>query len=166
MPPRLFPCGTTRREFVWEMGAGFTGLALTSLLDRDGFFARRAAAAESAVPAASPLAPRAPHFATKAKSCIFLMMNGAPSQVDTFDYKPVLEQYAGQSLPADKKFTNSGGRKVGFLTPSFRKFRPGACKGRPRRTPVLRRRMRDRLDTGRWRSHSLRRRRRGTHCRR
>ncbi len=129
MPPRLFPCGTTRREFVWEMGAGFTGLALTSLLDRDGFFARRAAAAESAVPAASPLAPRAPHFATKAKSCIFLMMNGAPSQVDTFDYKPVLEQYAGQSLPADKKFTNSGGRKVGFLTPSFRKFRPGGESG-------------------------------------
>ena len=45
------------------------------------------------------------------------MMNGGPSQVDTFDYKPALEKYAGQPLPADKKFINSGGRKVGFLTP-------------------------------------------------
>jgi hypothetical protein len=128
MADRLFPCGSTRREFVWEMGAGFAGLALTSLLDGDGFFARHAAA-ETSIKTASPLAPRAPHFATKAKSCIFLMMNGAPSQVDTFDYKPVLEQYAGQPLPEGKKFTNSGGRKVGFLTPSFRPFRPGGESG-------------------------------------
>jgi hypothetical protein len=110
------------------MGAGFAGLALTSLLERDGFFARHAQGAEVAA-TASPLAPKPPHFATKAKSCIFLMMNGAPSQVDTFDYKPVLEKYAGQPLPADKKFTNSGGRKVGYLTPSFRKFRPGGESG-------------------------------------
>ena len=39
---RLFPCGQTRREFVWEMGAGFSGLALTSLLGADSFFAKRA----------------------------------------------------------------------------------------------------------------------------
>lgn len=124
----IYPCGHTRREFVWQMGAGFAGLALTSLLEGDGFFARHARGAD--VPAtASPLAPKLPHFATKAKSCIFLMMNGAPSQVDTFDYKPVLEKYAGQPLPADKEFTNSGGRKVGYLTPSFRKFRPGGESG-------------------------------------
>ena len=43
----LFPCGQSRREFVWEMGSGFTGLALTSLLARDGFFARSAGAAEN-----------------------------------------------------------------------------------------------------------------------
>lgn len=125
---RLYPCGQTRREFVWEMGAGFAGLALTALLEGDGFFARRARAETSGM-ASSPLAPKAPHFATKAQACIFLMMNGAPSQVDTFDYKPVLEKYAGQPLPADKKFTNSGGRKVGFLTPSFRKFQPGGESG-------------------------------------
>ena len=40
----IFPCGQTRREFVWEMGAGFTGLALASLLSADGFFARHASA--------------------------------------------------------------------------------------------------------------------------
>ena len=39
---RLFPCGQTRREFVWEMGAGFSGLALTSLLGADSFFAKHA----------------------------------------------------------------------------------------------------------------------------
>ena len=41
---RLFPCGQSRREFVWEMGAGFAGAALTSLLGADGFFGRHARA--------------------------------------------------------------------------------------------------------------------------
>jgi Protein of unknown function (DUF1501) len=124
----LFPCGQTRREFVWEMGAGFAGLALTSLLSADGFFSRNLSAAETRV-ATGPLAAKPPHFPTKAKSVIFLLMNGGPSQVDTFDHKPLLKQYAGQSLPADKKFINSGGRKIGFLTPSFREFRPGGQSG-------------------------------------
>ena len=57
------------------------------------------------------------------------MMNGAPSQVDTFDYKPELEKFAGKQLPADKKFINSGGRQVGYLTPAWRTFRPGGESG-------------------------------------
>ncbi|MBI2826561.1 MAG: DUF1501 domain-containing protein [Planctomycetia bacterium] len=129
---RLFPCGVTRREFVWEMGAGFAGLALASLLDGDGFFARHARGGEASAAtgaAAGPLAPKPPHFKTPAKSCIFLMMNGGPSHVDTFDYKPGLKKYAGQSLPADKKFTNSGNRKMGFLTPAWREFQPGGTSG-------------------------------------
>jgi hypothetical protein len=125
----LFPCGQTRREFVWQMGGGFAGLALASLLERDGFFARHAAAASPSGPVSGPLAVKPPHHSTKARACIFLMMNGAPSQVDTFDYKPVLEKYAGQTLPEDKKFTNSGGRKIGFLTPAWRPFRPGGDSG-------------------------------------
>ena len=124
----LFPCGNTRREFVWQMGGGFAGLALTSLLDKDGFFGRHAAA-ESARREGSALAARPAQLPTKAKSCIFLMMNGAPSQVDTFDYKPALEKYAGQPLPEGKNYINSGGRRVGFLTPAFRKFRPGGDSG-------------------------------------
>ncbi|MBX3399183.1 MAG: DUF1501 domain-containing protein [Gemmataceae bacterium] len=115
-----FPCGQTRREFVWEMGGGFAGLALTSYLAADGFFSRHASASET---------PKKQHFPAKAKSVIFLMMNGGPSQVDTFDHKPTLEKFANQPLPADKKFINSGGRKIGFLTPSFRKFRPGGQSG-------------------------------------
>jgi hypothetical protein len=57
------------------------------------------------------------------------MMNGAPSQVDTFDHKPELEKHAGQSLPEDKEFINSGGRRLGFLTPAWRPFRPGGESG-------------------------------------
>ncbi len=57
------------------------------------------------------------------------MMNGAPSQVDTFDFKPELQKHAGKELPADKKFINSGGRKMGYLTPAMRKFRPGGESG-------------------------------------
>jgi hypothetical protein len=115
------------------MGGGFAGLALTSLLAEDGFFARHAGAA--ALPKAKeakpsgPLAPRKSHFPMPAKSVIFLMMNGAPSHIDTFDYKPALAQYAGQELPSSFKYTNSGGRKKGFLTPAWRPFRPGGKSG-------------------------------------
>ncbi len=125
---RFFPCGQTRREFVWEMGAGFVGLALSALLGEDGFFDARARATEAAR-GENPLAVKPPHFATQAKACIFLMMNGGPSHVDTFDYKPSLAKYAGQPLPPDKKFTNSGNRKMGFLTPACREFRPGGQSG-------------------------------------
>jgi hypothetical protein len=118
--PRFFPCNLTRRELLWEMGGGFAGVALAGLM-----------ASESRAADASPLAPRPQHFPAKAKSCIFLMMNGGPSQVDTFDPKPALAKYAGQELPKDKKFINSGGRKVGFLTPAFRKFKPGGKSGLP-----------------------------------
>ena len=121
----FFPCGQTRREFVWEMGGGFAGLALASMLGQDGFFTRHASAGETI----DNRTLHQPHFASKAKSCIFLMMNGAPSQVDTFDYKPSLEKYAGKPLPEGKTYTNSGGRRVGFLTPAFRRFRPGGESG-------------------------------------
>src|SRR6185437_228059 len=124
----LFPCGQTRREFVWEMGAGFAGVALSSLLGADGFFNRHARASDAPAPV-SPLAPKAQHFATPAKSVIFLMMNGGPSHIDTFDYKPELAKYAGKTLPDGKKFTNSGNRKMGFLTPAWRPFQPGGQSG-------------------------------------
>ncbi|MGE3310487.1 MAG: DUF1501 domain-containing protein [Limisphaerales bacterium] len=130
-PDPRFPCGQTRREFVWEMGVGFTGIALGSLLAADGFFGARARAASvNAVrDPEGPFAPKAPHRPTPVRSVIFLTMNGGPSQVDTFDYKPALAKYAGQPLPEGKKFINSGGRKVGFLTPAFRPFRPGGKSG-------------------------------------
>ena len=121
-----YPCGQTRRQFVWETGAGFAGTALVSLLSGDGFFGNMVTAAESA---SAPAGGQKPHFRTPVKSVIFLLMNGAPSQVDTFDYKPELEKYAGKELPPDKEYINSGGRKVGFLTPAWRPFRPGGESG-------------------------------------
>src|SRR4051812_29132417 len=88
------PCSGHRREFLWQMGAGFAGLALTSLLDSDGFFAKHAFAAEST----NPLAPRAAHFPAKAKSVIFLFMYGGPSSMDTWDYKPELQRRDGEEI--------------------------------------------------------------------
>ncbi|WP_373649464.1 DUF1501 domain-containing protein [Schlesneria sp. DSM 10557] len=125
-PQNPFPCQLTRREFVWEMGGGFAGLALAGLIHEHRVFGNGAV---SPAPSANPLSPRPQQLPAKAKSVIFLMMNGGPSQVDTFDYKPVLQKYAGQPLPEGKTFINSGGRKVGFLTPSFRPFRPGGESG-------------------------------------
>lgn len=121
----LFPCGVTRRECVWELGAGFAGLALAGLLEPTGFFSRHASASTTS----GPLAPKEGHFAAKAKSVIFLLMNGGPSQVDTFDHKPTLAKHAGQPMPAGKKFINSGGRAIGYLTPAQRPFRPGGQSG-------------------------------------
>src|SRR5439155_860940 len=69
-------CKKTRREFLWEAGAGFTGLALTGMLSADGFFAQRAMASSTG---ANPLTPKPPMFDGKAKSVIFLFMYGSPS---------------------------------------------------------------------------------------
>src|SRR5947207_7411269 len=86
-------CHRTRREFLWEAGAGFTGLALTALLSRDGFFA-----GQGQQTTANPLAPRPPHFPPRAKNVIFLFMYAGPSQVDPFDYKPQLYRFDGQRV--------------------------------------------------------------------
>jgi hypothetical protein len=96
--PGLHPhCRGSRREFIWQLGAGFGAVALTGLLDRDGFFAKHGYAAEPR-DAASPLALRRPHFAAKAKHVIFLFMYGGPPSMDTWDYKPELQKRDGQSV--------------------------------------------------------------------
>lgn len=70
----------------------------------------------------SPLAPRAPHFAPKAKRVVHFFLNGGPSHVDTFDPKPALARYAGQPLPGEYLRTE---RKTGAAFPSpfeFKKY--------------------------------------------
>ena len=94
--PNLTPCGRTRREFLWQVGGGFAGLALIDLLTRTGVFPTKAAGAGDT--AGHPLGLKPPHFPTKAKHAVFLFMNGAPSQVDTFDPKPALTKYAGEPM--------------------------------------------------------------------
>src|SRR5258708_39332134 len=83
--PRLTPCGRTRREFLWQAGGGFVGTALTWLLANDGFVAEARAGDR---PLASPLLPKPPHFAPKAKSCIFLFMYGGARQGGPFRPQP------------------------------------------------------------------------------
>ena len=79
----------TRRDMLGRIGAGFGSLGLAGVMADAGL----------AAPAATngnPLAPRAPHFAPRAKYLIQLFMPGGPSQVDTFDHKPLLAKYSGQ----------------------------------------------------------------------
>jgi hypothetical protein len=117
------PCGRTRREFLWEVGGGFAGLALIDLLTRDGFFAASAAAAP-AKDAEYLLAPKKPHFPAKAKHAVFLFMNGAPSHVDTFDPKPALTKFHNTPYRGDTP-VGSNGRPIGRLmqTPfTFKKY--------------------------------------------
>lgn len=130
---KKYPCGIQRREFAWQMGGGFAGLALLSLLSRDNFSmsAEKLPDEQGALAGnrEKSKAEEKQHFPSPIRSVIFLMMNGGPSQVDTFDHKPALERFAGKSMPADKKYINSGGRPVGFLTPAQRPFRPGGESG-------------------------------------
>ena len=85
---------TNRRDFLKKAGAGFGFLALADLLRGDGLLA---ADVESAR-ALNPMAPLKPHFAPKAKSIIWLFMEGAPSSVDLFDPKPELTKRDGQKI--------------------------------------------------------------------
>jgi hypothetical protein len=78
-----------RRDVLRASANGFGAIALQHLLAREG----------AAAPRLNPLAAKAPHFAPKAKSVIFLFMVGAPSHIDTFDPKPALKKFEGQKLP-------------------------------------------------------------------
>lgn len=87
----------TRRDFLTTSASGLGMLALASMLQQDGLLA---SSPEAAADGSNPLAPKPPHFAPKAKACIFLFMAGAPSQLDLFDPKPKLNELDGQVLPA------------------------------------------------------------------
>jgi hypothetical protein len=88
----------SRRELLRASSTGFGGLALTGML------AQEAAAAS----ATDPLAVKQPHFPARAKRVIFLFMHGGPSQVDTFDYKPLLKRDHGKPLPFARPKVVSG----------------------------------------------------------
>ncbi len=100
-------CGqVNRREALRHMGGGFTSLALTGMLAKDGFFNRAGAATNSY---ANPLAPKESMLPQRAKSVIFLFMYGGPSHVDTFEYKPKLYPLDGKTI--EVKTFGRGGKK-------------------------------------------------------
>ncbi len=103
---------TTRRELLRTVGTGFGMAGLAQVLNA----AKSPGVAEAT---ANPLAPRAPQFPATAKHVIFLFLNGGPSQVDTFDPKPMLDKYSGQPMPAGNLKTE---RKTGNLLRSPFKF--------------------------------------------
>ncbi len=83
----------SRRELLRVSSTGFGSLALAGLL------AQEQARGAIANAAPDPLAVKAPHFPARAKRVIFLFMHGGPSQMDTFDYKPLLKRDHGKPLP-------------------------------------------------------------------
>ena len=95
----------SRRDLLVRSGLGFGALVLADLLHGE---------------AASPLAPKKPHFPPKAKRVVHLFMNGGPSHVDTFDPKPLLDKYHGKPLPSPNLRTE---RKTGAAMRSPFRFR-------------------------------------------
>ncbi len=93
MSPALHPhcTGLHRRTFLADLGMGFTGLVLGALLQRDGIV-RAAAPADWSPPDGKP------HLLPKAKSVIWLFMNGGVSHMESFDPKPMLTKYAGKTI--------------------------------------------------------------------
>jgi hypothetical protein len=93
----------TRRQFFTSSASGLGLVALASLLRRDGLLADEPADARNDAEGVSygphPLAPKSPHFAPKAKACIFFLPEGAPSHIDLFDPKPKLCELHRQQLP-------------------------------------------------------------------
>jgi len=110
----------TRRELFERAGAGIGGMALAALMERD---ARGASAGQRAV--------RAPHIKPRARSVIYIHMVGAPSHLDLFDPKPVLQKHSGRLCP-DEFFK---GKRLAFIrqqpallgTPDQPPFRFNKC---------------------------------------
>ncbi len=118
-------CGRTRREFIWQTGAGFTGVALAGLFGNE--LIPQAAAADAKPAFANPLAPKKSHFPAKAKSVIFLYMYGGPSHMDTFDYKPAMTGRDNEIVKVDT-FGRGGKKKEGRLVEPRWKFKQyGEC---------------------------------------
>jgi hypothetical protein len=108
-----------RRSFLNSFAYGIGGFALYDLLARDGYAATL-----------NPLAPKQPHFPGKAKSVIFMFMEGGPSQMDLFDPKPGLEKWNGKPLPDSmtKDLQLAFIKKDAAVLASPRTFKPaGQC---------------------------------------
>jgi uncharacterized protein (DUF1501 family) len=111
---KIHPKQVARRWFLEQCGVGLGAMALGQLLGDSAF----------AVPAASapvnPLAPKQPHYPSKAKSVIFLFMAGAPSHLELLDYKPQLAKFDGTLPPADLL----KGYRAAFINPSSKLLGP------------------------------------------
>src|SRR5262245_32440780 len=104
--PTMLP---TRRDWLCHTGTGLGLLGLAGLLaDSGGLTA-----------AGNPLAPRATHFPGKARHITHIYLNGGPSQIDTFDPKPLLKKYEGKTLPQGNLTTE---RPTGAALPSPFRF--------------------------------------------
>jgi hypothetical protein len=140
MNARLGPLSFSRRRLLQGTSSGFGYLAFSALSTW---------ANETALHATSPLSPKQPHFAARAKRVIFLFMPGAPSHVDTFDYKPKLSADSGKEsgrgrggpatlLGSPWKFSQHGrsGLWISELFPNVAKMADDLCLIRSMNTDV------------------------------
>jgi hypothetical protein len=112
-----------RRTFLARSGQGIGMLAMADLLAGDGLLAPSVVgAATTGSRSLNPLAPQPPHFPARAKSVIWLFMNGGQSHVDTWDYKPELAKRDGKELEGYDKNTGFFANAVGGLMKSPFKF--------------------------------------------
>ncbi len=116
-PVQPFP--TTRRDFLKSIGGGFASVAMSAM----------AAEQAAADVLQNPLSPKAPHFAPKAKRVILLWMQGGPSQVDLFDYKPRLKSEAGNQIPFKLSSSDVRFEKSARLMPSVAEFKQTGQSG-------------------------------------
>lgn len=108
------PFPSDRRGFLRSVGGGFGSIALAAMA------AQQAARSE---PREHPLAPKQPHFPPKAKRVILLWMQGGPSQMDLFDFKPRLKSEAGNPVPFKLNSATERYEKSARLMPSVSEFK-------------------------------------------
>ena len=116
----------SRRSMLQRCGMGLGMLGLAGVLNDEGLLAAGALADRSL----NPMAARQPHFAPKAKRVIWLFINGGPSHIDTWDYKPALAKHHGQELEGFDKFTGFFSEEVGALMKSPFEFSPRGESGK------------------------------------
>ncbi|HEY1784113.1 MAG TPA: DUF1501 domain-containing protein, partial [Pirellulales bacterium] len=118
LPPGGDPllAAISRRRFLDRVGGGFTGAVAAALFGQQVFANDHPS--RLAIDPVHPLRERMPHFAPKAKRVIFLFMYGGPSQVDTFDFKPVLQSLDGKPVPDAIKQSTANDRVQGVFASS------------------------------------------------
>jgi hypothetical protein len=121
-----FESSVNRRAFLQMSGFSLGGIALTALLHEDGLLAQPI---RPSIRPESPLAPRPPHFAAKAKRVLMIFCSGAVSHVDTFDYKPELVRRDGQPMPGAERLITFQGENGNLAAPRWR-FRPRGQSGK------------------------------------
>jgi hypothetical protein len=120
---------TDRRAFLRDAATGLSGVALAALLAEQGLLANDKDPLRPDIQPDSPLAPRKPHFAPKAKRVLTIFCSGAVSHVDTFDYKPELVKRDGQPMPGSEKLVTFQGAQGNLVKPLWQ-FKPRGQSGK------------------------------------
>lgn len=120
MRHQVSPFPTDRRRFLRSLGGGFGSVALAGMAEQ-----------QSLHPASldNPLAPKKPHFPAKAKRVILLWMQGGPSQMDLFDFKPRLKAEAGNPIPFKVNSNMERFEKSARLMPPVSEFKQVGSNG-------------------------------------